>query len=158
MNGNEEIREEAVMNENGGKEMKEAKAKKAKKEPSKTNILVGITAEHLGKFKEGTRSRKIAELLEAEHSKSEILKMLKTEELENGLKEGEKTITHQAIYQVYNKLKNMEGVTIGQKELVVFRQAPKKAAVKEEAAPETVKASEEFAEVAEEEVPEIVEG
>lgn len=153
-----------VMNENlnGGNEMKEVKEAKAPKKPSTTNILIGITAEHVAKFKEGTKSRRIAELLADENSKSEILKLLKTEELESGLAEGEKTITHQAIYQVYNRLKTMEGVTLGQKELVVFRQAPKKAdkvAKVEVEAP--VSATEEFAEVADTDpvgAPEVVEG
>lgn len=132
-----------------------AKVAKEKKIPE-TNVLVGITDEHLAKFKEG-RSARIAALLAEGYSKSEILKMLTAEEAENPV-EGRKPITHQVIYQVYKRLKSFEGVSIGSKELVITR-AKKEASEKEEIT-ETPKVdvNADFADAAGETGEEVIEG
>lgn len=111
------------MPNNNGVETKEVKVKKEKVTPV-TNVLVGVTEAHLAMFKEG-RSKRIAELLAQGYSKSEIVKMIAAEEAENPV-EGRKEITHQVVYQVYKRLKGLEGVTIGSKDLIITRKVKEK--------------------------------
>ncbi|MGL5712584.1 MAG: hypothetical protein ACRCX2_06155 [Paraclostridium sp.] len=132
------------------------KVVKEKKIPE-TNILVGITPEHLAKFKEG-RSLRIATLLSEGNSKSEVLKMLAVEEAETPV-EGRKPITHQVIYQVYKRLKSFEGVEIGTKELVITRVKKEASEKVEEQVEEKVDVNKEFEDAADvSEDSEVVEG
>lgn len=86
-----------------------------------TNILVGITPEIIEMFK--GRSKIIAQKLSEGKSKSEILKELQDEEAANGVEQGVKPITHQAIYQVYKRIKGMPGIEIGETALRANRVA-----------------------------------
>lgn len=130
------------------------KAPKKEKKPSLTNVIVKAPEGTVEKF--SGKSKVIAEKLLAGMSKSEILQELKKVEEAEGPVAGRKAITHQAIYQVYKRLINLEGVELGQKELVRAAAAPK-AKKEEEAVTETKTtgtASDELAGVVEEVAPE----
>ena len=128
-------------------EIVKPQTEKAEKKVPVTNILVGITPEIIEMFK--GRSKVIAQKLAEGKSKSEILKELQDEEKANGVAQGVKPITHQAIYQVYKRIKGMPGIEIGETVLKANRVA--KPAGEKKVAEKPATPSEEFDENVEDE-------
>jgi hypothetical protein len=131
----------------------EEKVEKPKKEKkiSMTNVITASPEGTVDKF--SGKSKVIAELLLAGNSKSEVLQELSDREKTEGPLEGKKPITHQAIYQVYKRLISIEGVILGEKELVRAKveTAGKVETVVAEGSEAVATASDELAEATEEE-------